>query len=189
RVSKLLRHRDDAQKPLGNPMISSSTTHLSIPIQRYKWGWLLAIVAGFAALGYIVFVKSPIPLFNLETIGVSAIPTDSYLILRMPSIPSNNALMVERADEWFSAMKSHGYRAMLLSQIYGTLKSGKGIPENTVVLLYDPGYRQTFDVVSPLLAKYKFPAVWITDAKATAEGDRRFVSAHTLDAMKRSGDW
>jgi len=86
-------------------------------------------------------------------------------------------------------MSAAGYHVALLSEVHHRLIFGPGLPRKTAVLLFDPGDRKTFEGVAPLLAKYKFPAVWVTDPQALKNGDRRCVSRHVWNAMKRSGCW
>ena len=78
---------------------------------------------------------------------------------------------------------------MLLSSVYQALENGTGLPEKTVVILFDQSYRTTFEALAPLLAKFKFPAVWIQTQEKHWSSDTRFINDHILKAMKESGTW
>ncbi|MBN1955005.1 MAG: polysaccharide deacetylase family protein [Anaerolineae bacterium] len=49
-----------------------------------------------------------------------------------------------------------GYQTITLSDLYRYLTQGYGIPEQSVVLTFDDGYRSAYTVVFPLLEQYNF---------------------------------
>src|SRR5436309_3298425 len=78
---------------------------------------------------------------------------------------------------------------MLLSEVSWRLNHGRGVPEKTVVLVFDPGHRQTYQIVKPILAQHHWPAVWLTNGSAMKRGHREYVTYHTAEKMRASGWW
>jgi hypothetical protein len=155
----------------------------------YPFGWLFVFAAFAAGIIYILFVRPQIPLFQ-QTQKIAGDPTNNhYLMIHMPSVPFKGSFFPERANEWLSALKKNGYQPALLSQVQKQLAQGKGLPEKTVILIFDPGSRYTFKVMAPLLAKYKFPAVWVTNMEELKIRSRRVLNRHILNAMIKSGTW
>lgn len=165
--------------------------HANSPLadKPYPKFWLFIFVGCFFGIIYILFVKPQIPTFVEQRALAGQAGNTNFLVIHMPAVPYKETFFASRAEGWLSAIKKQGYHPMLLSDIQKRLANGKTLPEKAVVLLFDPGYRYTFKVMSPLLAKYKFPAVWITDSDKTAIRKRRVLSEHVMNAMKKSGQW
>ena len=160
-------------------------------VQSYPWQWLAGFALFLVGIVYLLFLKPAIPVYQLSErpIGSDSMASDTYLVLHFPPVYSQEYSAPSKAESWLAALNSKGYRPALLSDVHAQLSAGKKLPEKTVVILFDPGYRTTFEVMAPLLAKYKFPAVWVTSNEKNAGSDTRFVSNHALNAMKKSGTW
>jgi len=119
--------------------------------------------------------------------------TDSFLMLRMPEITAQRESGIDtmkiRMDQWLSALTKEGFRPLLLSEVGRRLKEEGGLPERTVVIFFNPGYRRTYEIVAPIFARRQCPAVWLTHEGAMERSDRRYVTYHTARQMKASGGW
>jgi hypothetical protein len=183
--------------------VISGSSH---PTQRYPWPWLGGLILFGLGLLYVMLIRPQIPTFqsrqtidpnfsnetggqlgNLKTPDSNQ--DNTYLMIHFPPVYSSVVSAPEKAETWLAALASKGYQPELLSNVYRWLEEGKRLPGKTVVILFDPGDRATFNVMAPLLAKYKIPAVWVTDEKAQRRGDTWYVSNHVLKAMKKSGTW
>jgi hypothetical protein len=157
--------------------------------QAYPWHWLGALCLFLCVPVYWMFMRSPIPVFRPDPLTAPSGGGDTFLLIHIPPARPGRPSIERRADAWFAALASAGYHVALLSDVHRLLAHGLGLPRKTAVLLFDPGTREVFEGVAPLLAKYKFPAVWVTDPEALQKGDRRYVSRHVWNAMKKSGCW
>ena len=97
--------------------------------------------------------------------------------------------MKMRLTEWLTLLKGQGFHPMLLSDVLRDIHSGRGVPEKTVVTVFSPGYRRTFEIVAPILARLEWPAVWLTDESSMRLGDRRLITYNTARHMKDSALW
>ncbi len=157
--------------------------------QAYSWPWLAAFGVFVLGLIYIMFVRPQIPLFEPRSPTATSFENNTYLLVHFSPVYSSRLLAPDTAESWLTALASKGYHPMLLSDVRHRLEQGQDLPDKTVVILFDPGYRITFEVMAPLLAKYKFPAVWITTRQAQRRSDTRYLSNHILKAMKKTGMW
>jgi len=116
-----------------------------------------------------------------------------FFIIKIPEITtqyeSGVDIMKTRLTEWLTTLKSEGFHPMLLSDVEARLQKGQGVPERTLVTVFSPGYRRTYEIVSPILTRLEWPAVWLTDEASMNHADRRLVTYHTTRLMKSSGLW
>jgi hypothetical protein len=116
-----------------------------------------------------------------------------FSVVRLPPVTaqyeSGEETMRLRYGEWLDALAKAGFKPMRLSDVAAALESGRGVPEKTLVSLFEPGYRRTLTVVGPILRSHEWPAVWLTDSAAMRRGHREFVTYHDARGMRRSRWW
>lgn len=173
--------------------MESRSLHVPPPPPSYAPQWFLLFLIVTGILGYRWAAERHAFQHVSETRTIAAPEgSDWYMVLRMPEIPSA-VTDVEATQSTFrarlDALKREGFHPVLLSHIYRHLKKGAGLPSKPVVLVFDPGHRHTFDMLSPVLKQMKVPAVWMTDGEALDHGDRRYVSRHATKQLVRSGLW
>lgn len=115
-----------------------------------------------------------------------------FFVLRMPEVPHGEAATIHAQDRmtgWIQALYKNGFRPMLLSDVHDRLKTGIGLPEKAVVLLFEPGYHHTYESLKDILFTQKSPGVWITDQAALKRGDRRYIHGHNARFMVQSQWW
>lgn len=158
--------------------------------EGYPWHWLAVLLIAVGTVGYLLFGAPAVPRHPAPDARSAAAETfDTYLVIHMPAVPHKNREAARRAEDWLSDMSMRGYNPMRLSDVHRRLSTGQRLPPRTVVLMFDPGYRRTFDVLAPVLARYRFPAVWVTDASAAENRDWRYVSGRVIRGMQESGQW
>jgi hypothetical protein len=115
-----------------------------------------------------------------------------FLTVRMPEVgprESDAEWARDRVDEWLQALRKEGFTPARLSEADGRLRAGRGLPEKSVTILFDPGTRRTFEVLGPLLEARGWTGTWLTDGAALERKDRRYVSVRGVRDMVRSGWW
>jgi peptidoglycan/xylan/chitin deacetylase (PgdA/CDA1 family) len=55
-------------------------------------------------------------------------------------------------------LSNFGYRVTGLDTLVNSMKSGTDLPEKTIVITFDDGFRDTYRYAFPILKKYNFPA-------------------------------
>jgi hypothetical protein len=150
--------------------------------------WLLAIAA--AVLLWLNFFR-PTPVTAPPQAAVSA-GYDWFLVLRMPEVPQNPAkaaALQKTFGSWLEALAKEGYHPMLLSDVQERMKRGQGLPQRAVVLVFEPAYFHSYELLAPILVRYRFPALWVTDHTAILRGDRHYIHRHQTKEMVHSGYW
>jgi peptidoglycan/xylan/chitin deacetylase (PgdA/CDA1 family) len=96
-------------------------------------------------------------------------------------------LTVSRAD--FTAqlnwLRAEGYRSVSLEELYLALAYGGPLPEKAVVLTFDDGYIDNFDVALPLLREYGFSGTFFVITNSV--GTPGYMSWDQLRAAHRRG--
>lgn len=72
----------------------------------------------------------------------------------------NNPLVItpEKLEEQFKYLKANNYYTITLDNLYSYFINGIQIPEKSVVLTFDDGYKNNYTELFPLLKKYNFTA-------------------------------
>src|SRR3989338_10191242 len=77
------------------------------------------------------------------------------------------------------------YNIISLEKAIDLLKSKDDIPENTVVITFDDGYRDNYINAFPILKKYQVPATIFITAGVINNGDTLWYSA-VVDAFDKT---
>lgn len=98
---------------------------------------------------------------------------------------ANNDAVISVAlfKEHMLYLHQNGYQPISLSQLQAYLQGKSGLPAKPVVLTFDDGYRDTYEVVIPILKQYGFKSVLFIPAGDT--GQR--LSWQEIREIKKSG--
>ncbi len=168
-------------------------SELALPQRDSYWRhWLFTIA--LVASGWIVYtrVTKPVVITPIAPLASEA-QANWYFILRMPAVTSQFESGIEtmrvRYGEWLDALTAAGYRPILFSELHRLNEAGIGVPPKSVILMFDPGFRRTYHIVSPILEKHQWSAVWMSDLSAMNQRHREYITFHTARQMVESGGW
>ncbi len=165
---------------------------IDLPKQpNYLWHWV-GIIAVFLA-GFYLFPRWTQPSAEERHTAIINGSSDWYFIAKMPEVPTTDKDAVRKARvqfrEWLTALGRAGFQPMLLSEVVRHWNQGAGLPEKAIVLVFEPGYRATYEALAPVLEEQGVPAVWLTPEKPVKNGDFRYISRHVVRTMERSDMW
>lgn len=160
------------------------------PLVSYRKQWLwVCLFASLAAYFYDVSTKTPAaphPVTPVASLG------DWFFILRLPEAPVDKtaqALYRQRVESWLEALKVAQFQPLFLSDALQRLAKGDLLPTRSVVVVFDPGMRRTYEVIDPVLQSHHWPATWLTSHDVLASPDTTYVSRHVARQMKKTGRW
>lgn len=104
--------------------------------------------------------------------------------IKHPSTSISNAKL--RKD--FRYLKENGYRVVKLSELVSLLKSGQPIPQKTVALTIDDGYRSFYDNGLPIFREFGYPFTLYVYVKATEKGYGDYMSWEEIKASAKYGE-
>ncbi|MBE9491299.1 MAG: polysaccharide deacetylase family protein [Bacteroidetes bacterium] len=84
--------------------------------------------------------------------------------------PSTN-ISSEVFRQQLQYLKNNHFHVLSLGETIQALKSGKGIPEKTVVLTIDDGYKSFLTAGLPILKEFGYPATLFVNTKTAGGGD------------------
>ena len=79
----------------------------------------------------------------------------------VPTMTENSEIDDVTADNlinYFSWLKVNGYNVISIQDILTAKKTGKPLPEKSIVLSFDDGYKSFYTYVMPLLKAFNYPA-------------------------------
>lgn len=82
-------------------------------------------------------------------------------------------------------LKEEGYQSITLDELYNYIQGGMELPEKPVLITFDDGYIDNYEVAFPLLQKYQMKATLFMIANSI--GAPRFVNQDQLLEMERGG--
>lgn len=85
--------------------------------------------------------------------------------------------------EQMAYLHSQGYNPVTMDQLYDYLTSQKGLPSKPVLITFDDGYRDTYEIALPILKRYEFKSTLFV---LTSDSERR-LTWQELQEMKASG--
>ncbi len=98
--------------------------------------------------------------------------------------PNNDAVISqERFAEQMAYLRQHQYTPVTLDELYAYLTEKKPLPIKPVVLTFDDGYRDTYEIAMPLLKKYGFRSMMFIPAGDVGKN----ISWAELKEMKAAG--
>lgn len=122
-------------------------------------GWL---IADFNKSDEIVSGQQiVIPLIHPNPIGIYPSGYQTVIILCYHRFGPKKTKMVitsEDFDTQMAYLKKYGYQVVPLSSIHGFFKGEVALPQRSVVITIDDGYRSAYDIAYPILKQYNFPA-------------------------------
>ena len=107
---------------------------------------------------------------------------------------NDSVISSEHLAETFQALKENGYNPISLGRFHGFIDQGEGIPEKAILITFDDGYKDIYDIVYPLTQQYNFPAVVFTickwfDRYPRPENSRAHLSVGEAQELLASGLW
>lgn len=95
------------------------------------------------------------------------------------------SVSMEKFESQMKYLKEEGYRVIRLSELVELLKKGEKIPERTVVITIDDGYRSTYKAYR-VLRKFNFPFTVFLYMEAVGRYPD-FLTMEELEELKNSG--
>ena len=113
-----------------------------------------------------------------------------FLIARIPEAPPGQAdAWLDRTTDWLRALRDENFVIMPLTEILKRHGQQQPLPERALALLFDPGYRYTFESITDTVERERIPMLWLTQEPGRFGTDRRFVSPRQRQIMADAPLW
>ena len=100
--------------------------------------------------------------------------------------PTTN-IDLDRFKEQLEYLKTSNYRVISLQQLVLYLQKGAKLPERSVVITIDDGYKSVYEKAWPLLKDYNYPFTVFLYAKATENRHWDYMTWDQVKEMKAAG--
>jgi len=101
---------------------------------------------------------------SMDTTNLFPFPTEGIPVLMYHSIstaPGNTLCVSEtQFQEEMAWLENNNYHTLNMDQLYDALVNGASVPENPIVITFDDGYADNYQVAWPILKQYGFTATF-----------------------------
>ncbi|MEO8612912.1 MAG: polysaccharide deacetylase family protein [Chloroflexota bacterium] len=80
-------------------------------------------------------------------------------------------------------LKDNGYTVISLYELYDSLTNNAALPPNPIVLTFDDGYEDAYQIVFPILQQFGFTATFFIITKPVDGGDSAYMSWDQIHQM------
>lgn len=110
-------------------------------------------------------------------------------VLFYHSVDRGTSSAVGLSDEAFNQqmeyLKKNGFATLSLDEFYNYVNSGNKLPKKSVLITFDDGYSNNFDVAYPILKKYGFKAtIFMVTSKINS---KNYLSVDQIKALDKDG--
>jgi peptidoglycan/xylan/chitin deacetylase (PgdA/CDA1 family) len=112
---------------------------------------------------------------------VSELPPDADMYRRDLTVSP------EAFDAQLQYLDEAGYHPITLTDLYLNLTAGYPLPEKPIVLTFDDGYRDAYEVVFPRLLDYGFPATFFVLATPAHHESEDYLTWAQMAEMSEAG--
>ncbi|MBP2651912.1 MAG: pgaB 3 [Firmicutes bacterium] len=113
-------------------------------VKLYKVIVIILILGSLLLQGNIISQPREIPVLNYHMVE--------------DNVDNQLAVTVKDFDDQMSYLYRNGYKSITPDELLSYLKNGDDIPEKSVLITFDDGYRDTYLNAYPILEKYRFTA-------------------------------
>lgn len=158
------RYLDDPEKDwqiaaFNNITSLSPGKELIIPLRPFTWG-------------------------GLKANGYQTVPILTYYRFSKKRVEAS--IVAEKAfKRQMIFLKENGYRVISLDQLLDFLEFKRQLPEKSVVLTFDDGWRSFYDIAFPILRDYGFPATLFVRTDFIDE--KKAMSWEQINVLVKSG--
>jgi len=159
---------------------------------------VIAVLAVFVGAGFAVYLSSlnigqpaellgPIPMPELADSPSGSLPTKilMYHHIRSTKIRDYYSVSPQVFEEQLQWLKNSGYTVVSYSAFYRALTTTSTLPEKSVVITFDDGYRDQYSQALPILQKFGYPAIFFPYTRDI--GKRAFMTWDMLRALQAAG--
>ena len=111
------------------------------------------------------------------------------------SIPPRNAdryrldlsVLPANFDAQLAYLQSNGYSTISLDDLYNYLAGGASLPPRPIILTFDDGYRDAYDIALPLLQKHRMTGTFFIISDFISSGNPAYLTWDMVKEMSNAG--
>lgn len=123
---------------------------------------------------------------------VAHVPILMYHYISTPPVSADQyrrdlSVSPDRFEAQLKYLAENGYTTICLEDLYNYLARGSSLPSKPVILTFDDGHRDAYEVAFPLLMKYKMKGTFFIVTDFINSGNPAYVSWEMVKVMSRAG--
>jgi peptidoglycan/xylan/chitin deacetylase (PgdA/CDA1 family) len=129
-------------------------------------------------LGWFVFL-------SVQTTAVAAVILQYHNV--SDTAPASTSTRVELFEQHLAYLAEHDFTVMPLPELISQLQGGQALPDKTVAITFDDGYRSVYDTAFARLKQYGFAFTVFVNSAPIEQGLSEFVTWDELAQMAQAG--
>jgi len=103
------------------------------------------------------------------------------------SYEKGNALRIPKESfrNQMKYLKDNNYTTLSLDELYAYMKMGKKLPEKSIVITFDDGYKDNYTNAFPILKEFKFKATIFVITNAI-DKDKNYLTSNEIKSMDKN---
>lgn len=103
--------------------------------------------------------------------------------------PKNDELVVtkDKFREQMTYLKDNGYTVITTETLYNYLSKGDKVPEKSIVITFDDGWKDNYQYAFPILKEFKYPATVFVITEMTKTNHWLYLSEAEIKEMSKEG--
>ncbi len=162
--------------------------HRARSFRRDTIAWLVVLAVGGTVFAWWLWWPQP-RLFTPRPPADAPQPLAVVAYGRIGAGPDGERVDIGLLRRHLEALAAAGFQPVTADQVADFALHGAPLPERPLLLLFEHGYSETVERVTPLLEALGWHAVVGIQTRRMAERDTAFVYWHTLEEMVASGLW
>ena len=135
-------------------------------------------------------MKSIIQWLTLFVFAVS-FPARSLVVLQYhhisDSTPASTSLSPELFKQHIDYLKDNDFKVLALSSVMAAIEKGESLPNKSVVITFDDGYRSVYTNAFPILKQYNFPFTVFVNTQPITQKLNQFMTWNELQELIDAG--
>ncbi|GJM13139.1 MAG: polysaccharide deacetylase [Pseudohongiella sp.] len=128
---------------------------------------------------------------TLLILGNSALAADSAVVLLYHHVaedtPPSTTISPRDFDAHLRYLRDNDFNVIALDRMIDSLRSGRSLPEKSVVITFDDGYSSIYEEAFPMLESYGYPFTLFLSTGPIDDGLRNYMSWEQIKQMSDAG--
>lgn len=125
------------------------------------------------------------------TLLTSSVSVKAAVILQYhhisDSTPAITSLSPKLFEQHLEYLKTNNFTVLSMEQLLKALENKRILPDKSVVITFDDGYRSIYDTALPLLKRYNYPFTVFVQTAPLEKGLNQFMSWRELEELIANG--
>ncbi len=127
----------------------------------------------------------------LSVLFCLSLPAQSAVILQYhhvsETLPAVTSVSADTFTEHLTYLQEHDFKVLPLNELLTRLQQGESLPDKTVAITFDDGYKNNYEQAAPILERFNYPYTIFVNPKLIDEGKGYVMGWPQLRELAKKG--